>query len=99
MRPGLARALSIAQIPRRPGAAQAAESATRAALTPGDPKAGRLASRELAGTPPEVLAGLATALSTAANSADAGHRLVFIVAEQDADGYSRWVATAQLPAA
>src|SRR5258708_16327798 len=40
----------------------------------------------------EVLAGLATILSTAANSADAGTGPVFIFAEQDADGYMRWAA-------
>lgn len=56
-------------------------------------------SAELAGKPPEVLAGLATTLSTAANGADAWHRLVLIFAGQDADGYSRWVATGQLPVA
>ncbi len=47
----------------------------------------------------EVLAGLASALSTAADGATSDAGAVFVFAEQDADGFSRWVAASQLPAA
>jgi hypothetical protein len=46
-----------------------------------------------------VLAGLASTLSTAASGAASDAGPVFVFAEQDADGFSRWVAASQLPGA
>jgi hypothetical protein len=48
--------------------------------------------------PAEVLAGLASTLSTAARVGAADTGPVFVFAEQDAVGFSRWVAASQLPA-